>query len=283
MLLGLLLPLNWNANLALSLHPKNQCQSAIYVLLPSRVLFFKVDTSMANFLKVSKRIGNIWSRHGWRMFGPLLFRNISYHGKRLLSKDLREQGRSSVDDIPGVETHRSVSLSALGTINDNSKGAQPYQPISEAAFNTIIQTLPFQPAELAFVDLGSGKGRALLLAARAGFKSVVGVEFSEELHQAATRNIAAAHGHVPHVEKIQLIHGDAVAYEPPHEAVVLYLYNPFDASVMKPVIDKWCKSMQQHSHAVWVIYVNPMEQALFADSPGFKLFSWSAGVAVFCR
>lgn len=238
---------------------------------------------MAIFLKVSKRIGNIWSRHGWRMFGPLLLYNINYHGKRLLSKNLRGQDRSSVDDIPGVETHRSVSLSALGTINDNSKGAQPYQPISESAFNAIVKTLPFHPAELAFVDLGSGKGRALLLAAKAGFKSVVGVEFSEELHQAATRNMAAAHGHVQHVEKIQLIHGDAVAYEPPREAAVLYLYNPFDASVMKPVVDKWCKSMQQHSHAVWVIYVNPVEQALFADSPEFRLFSSSAGVAIFYR
>lgn len=217
------------------------------------------------------------------MFGPLLLYNLQYHGKRLLSPSRRALYKSSVDDIPGVETQRLVSLSALGHISENSKGAQPYQPITEPAFNALIKALPIEPAELDFVDLGSGKGRALLLAARAGFRSIVGVEFSGELHQAATRNIAAALGHWPNVEKIQLIHGDAMAYEPPEKGVLLYLYNPFDASVMAPVIEKWCQSMQRHDHAVWVVYVQPKELALFEASRNFKTFSSESGAAVFFR
>lgn len=238
---------------------------------------------MTSLVQLSKRIRNIWRRHGWRRFGTLLLHNFHYYGKRLLSKDNKAYYKSSVDEIPGVETYRLVSLSALGTVNENSKGAQPYQPITEHAFNAIFQALPINPSELAFVDLGSGKGRALFMAAKVGFKSVVGVEYSKELHQVATKNMAAALGHWPHVERIQLIHGDAVAYEPPQMGVVLYLYNPFDASVMAPVIDKWCEAIQRHSHAVWVVYVNPTEKALFEKNGSFKPVSCSGGTAIFCR
>ena len=238
---------------------------------------------MASMAQFSRRIQNVWQRHGWRMFGPLLVYNLQYHGKRLISKDAKAQHRCSVDQIPGVETHRLVSLSALGTISENSKGAQPYQPISEPAFNAIVQLLPINPGELVFVDLGSGKGRALLLAAKAGFQRIVGVEFSEELHLAATQNMAAALGHWPNVDRIQLILGDATVYEPPAMGVVLYLYNPFDASVMAPVIDKWCAALQKHSHALWVVYVNPTELALFEKNGNFKPVSVGGGTAIFSR
>ena len=238
---------------------------------------------MATLVQFGKRIRNVWRRHGWCMFGPLLLHNLQYYGKRLLSGDQKAYYRCSVDEIPGVETYRLVSLSALGTVSENSKGAQPYQPISEPAFNAIMQTLPINPGELAFVDLGSGKGRALLLAAKAGFQNIVGVEFSDELHLAATRNMAAALGHWPNVERIDLILGDATAYEPPAMGVVLYLYNPFDASVMAPVIEKWCAALQKHSHPLWVVYVNPTELALFEKNRHFNLVSAGGGIAIFSR
>src|SRR5215831_11087448 len=45
-------------------------------------------------------------------------------------------------------------------------------------------------AVLPFIDLGSGKGRVLLIAAQYPFKSVVGVEFSGTLHKIAQTNIS---------------------------------------------------------------------------------------------
>src|ERR1700719_3166712 len=40
-----------------------------------------------------------------------------------------------------------------------------------------------------FVDIGAGKGRALLLAAELPFRKVIGVELSEELARIAQKNI----------------------------------------------------------------------------------------------
>jgi tRNA1(Val) A37 N6-methylase TrmN6 len=48
--------------------------------------------------------------------------------------------------------------------------------------------------DLAFVDLGTGRERALLLASRLPFKSVTGVEWSAELHRVAVENIKAYSG-----------------------------------------------------------------------------------------
>jgi len=39
-----------------------------------------------------------------------------------------------------------------------------------------MATVPLEPAESTFVDLGSGRGRALFFAARTGFHRVIGVE-----------------------------------------------------------------------------------------------------------
>ena len=246
------------------------------------LLFFGTAT-MNSMTEFGKRICNAWRRHGWRRLGPLLVYNVQYHGKRLLSKDFKAQQMCSADQIPGVETYRLVTLSTLGVVNANSKGAQPYQPISERAFDTIVRSLPIEPSEMAFVDLGSGKGRALLLASKAGFQKIIGVEFSEKLHLDALRNLQAARDHWPHVERIELVHGDAMVYDPPAMGVVLFLYNPFDASVMAPVIERWCAAMQQHSHPVWVVYVQPSHVSLFETNPCFKVFSADAGTAIFSR
>src|SRR3712207_1940229 len=43
-----------------------------------------------------------------------------------------------------------------------------------------------------FVDLGSGKGRVVLAAARFPFKRVIGVEIAESLNEVARANVEAA-------------------------------------------------------------------------------------------
>lgn len=78
-----------------------------------------------------------------------------------------------------------------------------------------------------FVDLGSGKGKSLILAADYPFKKIIGVEFPPELHQTAVRNIALFSREKCIQEQIQLLCMDAEQYELPTENIVLFLYNPF--------------------------------------------------------
>ncbi|WP_169167509.1 class I SAM-dependent methyltransferase [Acidovorax sp. SRB_24] len=232
---------------------------------------------------IIKRMRNAWRRHGWRMFGPLLLHNLRYYTKHWMRHGSLGMPRSSVDHIPGVETQRAVYLSELGYTGTVGESAEPYQPIDEAQFRSVMEALPIRLADYAFVDLGSGKGRALLLAAQAGFQTITGVEFSGELHQAAQKNLAAARDRWPNVDRIKLLCGDAAQYRPPLVPVVCYLYNPFGASVMRQVIDVWVRAMSTHSQDVWVVYSNPTQSELFMSEPIFEHQFTKAGSAVFRR
>src|SRR5260370_15319574 len=59
----------------------------------------------------------------------------------------------------------------------------PYQPTDPALFQEIMASLPIEFEQFAFVDLGSGKGRTLLMASEYPFKRIVGVELIAELHR----------------------------------------------------------------------------------------------------
>jgi tRNA G46 methylase TrmB len=65
----------------------------------------------------------------------------------------------------------------------------PYQPTDPALFQEIMASLPIEFEQFTFVDLGSGKGRTLLMASEYPFKRIVGVELIAELHRAAEENI----------------------------------------------------------------------------------------------
>lgn len=226
-----------------------------------------------------------WRRHGWKLFGPLVIVNIKYYFKRFLKHGSMRFKKSALDEIPGVETSSAVYLSALGYSDDFGAGGHAYEPIENEDFEKALELLSINLSDFHFVDLGSGNGRALFLASKAGFRKVTGVEFSGELHNLAQKNIdaAAASGMWPNTDRIEIFHDDAANYEPPKTPLVLYLFNPFDAIVMAKVVERWTKSMATHSHDLWVMYNNPTEAAFFSGHSDFQYISSVAGFSIFRR
>lgn len=229
------------------------------------------------------RFRHAWRKHGWRLFGPLVVHNLRHYWRQWRSSGRVGQPRSAVDGIPGVETHRAVYLSALGFEGSHAEEAQPYEPISDTDFQAMVGALPIEPRQFTFVDLGSGKGRALLLAVRAGFRRAIGVEYSGELHRIAQRNLAAARDHWPGVDRIELVCGDAGAFTPPASPTVCYLFNPFGAGVMAQVIETWTRHLASHADDLWVAYANPTQRALFDGSSSFVYQFTVSGIVVYRR
>src|SRR5579872_1324030 len=56
-----------------------------------------------------------------------------------------------------------------------------YQAVEPNSFMNAVGSLDIDVAEFRFVDIGCGKGRALILARDLGFKSIIGVEISQSL------------------------------------------------------------------------------------------------------
>lgn len=143
----------------------------------------------------------------------------------------------------------------------NREHAVPYEPIQLDVFKAMIRRLKrviSAPHEFTFIDLGSGKGRALIYAAEAGFKRCVGVEFSKELHDTALVNIESYSSISDTKCQISLSCTDAAEYTFPNNDIVLFLYNPFGIEVMKSVLNKIDRFAEFTCNEMYILYRNPI-------------------------
>ena len=134
-------------------------------------------------------------------------------------------------DIP-----KSLRLLELGSITSPSwTHGFAYSGTSERAFNQMMNSLSIQYDKFIFIDLGSGKGKVLLMAANWPFSKIIGIEYSRALHKIAVLNIEAYKKIKGSQLDIELICDDAVAFQWPPYPSVVYMYNPFDSTIMKQI------------------------------------------------
>ena len=100
------------------------------------------------------------------------------------------QARSSLsrdllfDQQHGVETSELAQLSELTIASSNREQGTSYYPTPVTVLRWILRQLP-ETEGFNFIDLGSGRGRGLLVAAAYPFRRLIGVEFADELHESA--------------------------------------------------------------------------------------------------
>jgi predicted RNA methylase len=136
-----------------------------------------------------------------------------------------------------------------------------YQPTVPEEFDALMAELgAVDFSGYTFTDLGSGKGRVLLMASRHPFAAIEGVEIQPELHRAAERNLAAFNDASMRCCNFHLYCCDARAYEFPPVPLLLYLFNPFPGYVLAAVIDRLAASLARQPRPVYLAYNAPFEQ-----------------------
>lgn len=134
----------------------------------------------------------------------------------------------------------------------------PYQPTERALFHEMLAELHVDFHEFVFVDIGSGKGRVLLMAADHPFRRVVGVELLPALHRVAEENIRRYKNSSQQCFQVEAFCGDARNFEFPLDPLVIYLFNPLPEAGLAEVMENLEHSLQQHPRAVFLIYHNPL-------------------------
>ncbi|MGH9443846.1 MAG: class I SAM-dependent methyltransferase [Thermoanaerobaculia bacterium] len=162
---------------------------------------------------------------------------------------------SSFDRRHGLDTARRVPLDALDIPGDNKEHGVKYQPTSVLAFRTLLRGLSL-PLDSGFLDYGCGKGRVLLLAAEAGFRRVVGVEFSPQLCEIARANVARFRASARDLPPIEIVQADASRYVPASDVGVFYFFNPFDEFLMRQVVGRILDSLRQSPREAWFLLYN---------------------------
>src|SRR6185369_381005 len=100
----------------------------------------------------------------------------------------------------------------------------------------INRLLALPRKQYAFIDVGCGKGLALLMAAAAGYLQVIGLEISPLLCGIANENIERFRQCRGIVYDIRVLNCDATQFDLPHLPCVLYFYNPFKLELMQQMV-----------------------------------------------
>jgi len=172
------------------------------------------------------------------------------------------------DERFGVETS--------GLIYDLHSGHQHdvynngYFAVAPSVFHAVmratVERLHLDCRRFCFVDVGSGKGRALLLASDYPFREIIGVELSAELDRVARANIAryAAATHRPPAVSMQ---GDASEFLWPPGPLVVYMWNAFTKPVMEQVFQNLEASLAKQPRELYLVYIHPELESMLAGLP----------------
>ncbi len=149
-----------------------------------------------------------------------------------------------------------------------------YQPTDPALFHEMMASLPslserFEFETFTFVDLGSGKGRTLLMASEYPFRKIVGVELIAELHRSAEENILAYHSATQRCRNIEVVCADACDFPFPAEPLVLYLFSPLAEHGLRRLIDNLEKSLAANPRPLYLLYHNPLLEHVIGERAVF--------------
>jgi SAM-dependent methyltransferase len=171
----------------------------------------------------------------------------------------------------GIDTAGYIEPSRLGIGEDAIRTSLQYDPTPPTIAQFLIQKIAPRAKGFTFVDIGSGKGRVVLIAARFPFQKVVGFEHSQMLNTIAAENIARFEQHESGLAPIELVTGDATKLPLPDGPLVLFLYNPFGLEAVRDFAASVRLSYLRAPRKIFCIYYNPAHREEFEPTGIFTL------------
>jgi SAM-dependent methyltransferase len=169
----------------------------------------------------------------------------------------------------GVTTEALIFLGSLDpeAVGPNLEYATHYEPTPVKETVALLERVPPPLEETTFVDIGSGMGRVVIVAARRPFKAVIGVEISPTLHEVARDNVASLAADKLRCHDIRLVCGDAARYRFPRRRLAVYMYNPFRAPVMEQMLER----LLSYRRDLTLLYHTPAERGVIEKTGAFEI------------
>jgi SAM-dependent methyltransferase len=172
------------------------------------------------------------------------------------------------DLVHGTDTSGFVPIDSLAQLEHEAARAhaRPYAGSQPSIVRTVLAALT-PVNSFAFVDLGCGKGRPLLVASEFPFRDIVGIELSAALAETARHNADLIARRYPQRTPIRIVPGDATRFPLPPGNLVLFLYHPFGDAAIAKLAEAVNAALESAQRTVYVIYYNPIFGHRFDASP----------------
>jgi methylase of polypeptide subunit release factors len=204
----------------------------------------KISNLGAEFLQADSKVKWLADQWKWRYF--------TYRQKK--------QARLNIefDREHQVETAGELPLQSMGVpIADVARGNGVYRPLTEKLFRNALASIGIDASQFTFVDIGSGKGKVLFMAAEHPFQKIVGIEYAAGLHEVALRNISTYRSPTQHCVDIKVIHADALRHPLPDGPLVLFIFNALSKDIMRSFVKKLdAGANEQRSRPILLTYTN---------------------------
>jgi SAM-dependent methyltransferase len=219
-----------------------------------------LDQPTQTDISVRRALRGYWKRERAAAGGLAAARGLAQAGWEFLRDSLPSRKRRRYGDAEYDWEFRVDTTSATVSWRTRLLGLlhSAYQPIEPELFREILNSLGIDFSEFTFIDVGSGKGRALLLAAEYRFRRVVGVELMPELNKVAEENIRRFPTEKRACGEIRAICGDATEFSFPNEPLVVFLFNPLPETGLRKLIENLEDSLRESPRTGYVIYANPV-------------------------
>jgi SAM-dependent methyltransferase len=187
-----------------------------------------------------------------------------------------------------LDTSGLVPASNLVTGHPNDEYVTAYYGVAPSILRTLIQlwreTIPPHPIHnYTFLDIGAGKGRAMLVASELPFHQIIGIELNPAMAAIAQRNLTLwleAHRTdttAPPLAPIHLYEQDALTFDFPRTPTLAFLFHPFEAPVLKRLLRRiearFAKQPGTPATAFDLLYVNAECRSVLDQHPAFtRLF-----------
>jgi SAM-dependent methyltransferase len=220
-------------------------------------------------ISIGRSLRDYWKRERATAGRLAAVRKLAQIGWEFLGDSLPAAKRRRYGDVDYDWEFRMDTTSATVTWRTRLLGLlhSAYQPIEPELFRDIIATLKIDFSQFTFLDIGSGKGRALLLAAEYPFRRVTGIELLPELNSVAEANISKVSPEQRTAREIRALCGDATEFIFPAEPLVVFLFHPLPEAGLKMLVGNLGASLRANPRPAYVIYVNPVLEEILGSSP----------------
>ncbi|MGL5804747.1 MAG: class I SAM-dependent methyltransferase [Xenococcaceae cyanobacterium] len=165
------------------------------------------------------------------------------------------------EKIYGIDTQKTVPVKET---NLNPQRALGYTPSGNKYLSQVLDNLNITERD-SIVDLGSGKGSALIWFARYPFGKIAGVELSSEFLETARTNFQKLG-----IKNIDLFCLDAGNFDKLDDYNYIYMSNPFPEIVVDEVIQNLKKSLIKKPRLFTIIYKIPVGDRVILKSNLFE-------------
>lgn len=218
-----------------------------------------------------------------------LVASLRHHGpratiaqlRRFAQRRVRHYREGAVDRRYGTDSGGYATLAELSIDSPNVEHGVHFEPVTRTYFDRMLAAAGLDEARYTFVDLGCGKGRALLFAAEHPFARLVGVEFSVELAAAARENVRRYLAATGEADRFEIRHEDAAGYRFPGGPLAIFLYNPFREAVLTEVVANLRAALAAEPREVAVLYRTPDHADVLDALPFLELGAAEKGFRIY--